>query len=61
MSERPVVKKNIGIRTDALDHYEKKELTHFLRDLKLGMDQGKVVIHFSQGGVSKVEPQPVLM
>jgi hypothetical protein len=49
-----------GIRTVALDAYEKKELTHFLRDLKLCPQNGKVVLHFNGGAVIKVEPQPVL-
>ena len=49
-----------GIRNNALQPYEKKELTHYLRDLSLAPQNGRVVIHFNAGHVCKVEPQPVL-
>lgn len=51
---------NTGIRHNALFDYEKKELTHYMRDLKLAPNNGKVVLHFNNGVISKVEPQPVL-
>jgi len=51
---------NPDIRTMPLDQFEKKELTHYLKDLKLCPQSGKVVIHFNAGNVCKVEPQPVL-
>lgn len=49
-----------NIRSVPLDQFEKKELTHYLRDLKLCPQNGKVVLHFNSGSVIKVEPQPVL-
>ena len=48
------------IRNTPLDQFEKKELTHYLKDLKLCPQSGKVVIHFNAGIVYKVEPQPLL-
>lgn len=51
---------NTGIRNDPLHDYEKKELTHYLRDLSLAPKQGRVILHFNNGFVCKVEPQPVL-
>lgn len=62
MSEQTVqrVAVSASIRDVSLDAYEKKELTHFLRDLKLCPVNGRVIIHFSAGSVCKVEPQPVL-
>lgn len=49
------------IRVDSLDAYEKKELTHYLRNLSLAPNrQGKLIIHFNMGMVCRVEPQPVL-
>lgn len=52
---------NQPIRNAPLDQYEKKELTHYLRDLSLAPSkQGKLIIHFNQGVVCRVEPQPVL-
>ena len=56
--ENAVVK---PIRNDPLHPYEKKELTHYLRDLSLAPSkQGKLIIHFNGGMVCRVEPQPVL-
>ena len=49
-----------GIRNEPLPPYEKKELTHYLRDLKLAPQNGRVVLHFNNGLICKVEPQPVL-
>lgn len=50
-----------NIRNKPLHDYEKKELTHYLRDLSLApSNQGKLVIHFNGGMVCRVEPQPIL-
>ena len=45
------------IRNDPLPAYEKKELTHYLRDLRVAPQTGKVVLHFNNGMITRVEPQ----
>lgn len=60
MSESAVVRRKPSVRCDPLSDYEKKELTHFLKDFKLAPTTGRLLIHFHGGWVVQVEPQPVL-
>lgn len=63
MSDRPkqpADTEGLGIRNNPLQPYEKKELTHYLRDLNLAPQNGQLVIHFNAGCVLKVERLHVL-
>jgi len=48
---------SVDVRNDPLPPYEKKQLTHYLRDLRVAPQTGKVILHFNNGIITRVEPQ----